>query len=220
MKKLFPFVLSAMMIAACGSQSSQAETVTTSYSTAISESVAEEESADLSESWIESVTWGLLKQTDEMTGVNYYYSQHDHYYKDPPGQILNSIYYENNMVFLPFTVELRQKDSDSAVFVSLEWIGDDWIFFNKFMIKTGNEETFTVDIPDYDKTTDVWSGGTVVERYSFAASDALLDYFQNVIDNGSGIIRLSGDKYYQIDLDPETIKAMNEIVSAYRKLNQ
>lgn len=220
MNKLIPFVLSAMIITACGSQPSQIETVSTSYSSSVPESVPEEESSELSESWIESVTWGLLKQTDEMTGVNYYYSQHDHYYKDPPGQILNSLYYENNPVFLPFTIELRQKDSDSAVFVSLEWIGDDWLFFDKFIIKTGDDEALSVDVPDYDKTTDVWSGGTVVERYSFAASDMLLDYFQKVIDNESGTIRLSGDKYYQIDLDPESIKAMNEIVSAYRKLNQ
>lgn len=223
MKKLIALMLCGFFLAGCqmnnGPLSESEARRETMEGAGVYFTPTPEPTLEITEEIIKNATDGLLVNSDEMTGESFYYSPSDHYLDEARGLALESIYYDNKPYFLPFTVHLKQNGTDVKVIIKIEWDGDDWIFFDKLLIKTSARDTATLNIPSYEKEEKVLDSGSVVERYYYRADDTMLEYLRSAAATGSCTIRLSGQTYYQTDLAPESIAAINDIMTAYDAIN-
>ena len=163
---------------------------------------------------VEDVIYDCVSVEDDMTGVKQYYSQYN-YYLDDSGHVIPITYYKDLYVYAPFWFALIQDGDSLQYLVNLRYMDDDWIFFDKLLVKTDDNDTHTIDLRALTPNRDV-SSGTVWETYTFTPGAEERKVFEEIANAKSCTMRFQGDKgKYQFELGPEEIKAVKHTVEMY-----
>lgn len=161
----------------------------------------------------------VVTYEDEMTGVKLFYSGRDHYLHSSGVPMPSITYKKEYYGFLPFFVYLSRGDGQISLNIVLTYHGDNWIFFDKWLVKSGNDELHEFQLNALDADRDVWETGTINEKYNVYPSDEVFQAFDEIIKNRRGVMRFVGDEGdYTFELTGNMVLALKEMVGAYRSV--
>lgn len=166
---------------------------------------------------IDAIMYDAFYVEDKLTGDRCYYSSYV-YYMDENGVVYHNAVRASKYKQTPFRLMLYESDNQLKYMLSLIYVGDDWIFFDKWMAKAGDHDLHEFDLSGLNEKRDV-ANGRVIEKYSFYPREKVIDLLHEIIDAGECTIRLAGDKQYTFDLSPEDIKCVTQFVGIYDQLN-
>jgi hypothetical protein len=119
-------------------------------------------------------------------------------------------------------VQLNVLDSGNmGLPLTVTYRGEGWIFFDEIIFAIDDDRFTKRNIKSYEKTTEVirGGGGTVMERYAFATSDAI-PIVRSIADARNVDIRLRGDKSIDFTLSSSEILNIRNLIKIYDMLNE
>jgi len=126
--------------------------------------------------------------------------------------------YFNTASHEPFSLYIGSKGGDSWLRCIFHYSGSSWIFFDKAILIDSNGNKLSWNIENYDKDTEVLSGGSVKERYDFMISDNEAWGIYNLLSKENVRIRLTGKKNKDYTLSDSRKKALIELLEYYHDI--
>lgn len=162
---------------------------------------AEKAKAD-EEKRLKSALANVRKKTDDIQDIDYYYAKTTTSYVNENEAFIYIIKDKNTIPFLRFKIQ---------------YAGDDWLFINKYTIKT-DSDTYNIS-PGYANVERDNNGSGVWEWYDYALSSYDFDMLHAIASSKKAVIRYEGDQYHKDrTLTSEEKKAIQTVLDAYKAL--
>ena len=127
---------------------------------------------------------------------------------------LISVYVDQNLM----NVYAGEKEGHYWFRYTINYKGNDWIFFNKAQLISGDLE-ITLNFDRSTKTED-HSGGIVWEYIDLKLEGSALIFFSMLDENSTVKYRLSGDKIYDGNLSKQNIKGIIQMIDFKNKIEE
>lgn len=207
MKKILLIILSVLVLAGCGTIANESAAGTPTPTPEPTETPTPEPKKP------EDVLYDVIYMEDEMTGDRQYWSEYNYYY-NKDRVILPNNFQDFDFHLSYFEPTLYQREDALIPYLILRYEGDDWIFFDHWMIKTDDEEPVDISLEDLHGKRDV-SSGTVTEKYSFIPGTGVMDVLKKIADCESCKMRFYGEKSFTFDLTEDELRSAKHIVAMY-----
>lgn len=160
----------------------------------------------------------MFCEVDDFSGDAYYYSQSGYKAFSYEGEDVGYVTIDRDSPFGTY-IRYDKAEDEYTLVVHFSYSGDDWIFFDKAQIKTG-DNIDTIDLSHLSPLRDTGSGH-VYENYFVRPGADLIKAMENMADAGEATIRLSGsDGHFDYTLDESIIQATADTLSVYNQLNK
>lgn len=154
--------------------------------------------------------------TDKYSGRTYIHSKNEPKY-------VNS----RNYVGTYLSMDSNDYNSDATLFLYIDYVGSDWIFWDRAYLLFDDEKSTDIGVESYDKDTDVYYGG-VCEVASIGLGSLCwmnsdydknrLDIAQSIIDSKTISVKLTGQYYKIMSCKIEDFKPICEIYFMMNKI--
>jgi hypothetical protein len=132
-----------------------------------------------------------------------------------------------NYVGVYLSMDSNNYDSDATLFLYIDYVGSDWIFWDTAYLLFDDENSTNIGIKSYDKTTDVYYGGVCeVGEMSLGSLGFMnssydhnrLDIARSILDAKTISVKLTGDFYKIMPCKMNDFKPICEIYFMMNKI--